>query len=137
MSSKKLTIPIRIRFRDVDVLGHVNNISYLVYTEEVRVDFFREVLGLEISRNIPFFMVNIQCTYRKPIFLKDDMIVTLMVDKVGNSSIHLSYEFINKTTGKIHGTAKSSHVHVNRKTERPKPLPQDLRDKLAPYLKQD
>ena len=39
--SFKLTIPIEVRFSDLDALGHVNNVTYFTYFEIARISICR------------------------------------------------------------------------------------------------
>ena len=40
-------MPIQIRWRDLDALGHVNNAVYLTYFELARLAYIRAVLGAD------------------------------------------------------------------------------------------
>lgn len=41
MTSVRVTIPIPVRWSDLDAYGHVNNVSALELTQEARIGFFR------------------------------------------------------------------------------------------------
>ena len=43
------SIPMEIRFADIDSLGHVNNAAYLTYMEQARLRYVRDV-GVGSSR---------------------------------------------------------------------------------------
>jgi len=38
------------RFADLDLLGHVNNVAYLVYVQEIRLKLLSRLLGDRLSR---------------------------------------------------------------------------------------
>ena len=38
-------LKIQVRFSDLDILGHVNNVTYLSYFEMARVYYFKELVG--------------------------------------------------------------------------------------------
>ena len=40
-------VEIQIRFSDIDVMGHVNNATYLSYFEYTRMHYFEKLLGLK------------------------------------------------------------------------------------------
>src|SRR3989304_4807126 len=41
----RFPIPIEVRFRDTDAMGHVNNAVYLTYFEQARAGYYRAVTG--------------------------------------------------------------------------------------------
>ena len=61
---------IRIRWRDMDAYGHVNNAVYLTYLEECRDRWVRSVLG-----DAAFVIVRIAIDYRRELSLADEEIV--------------------------------------------------------------
>src|SRR6476660_4727741 len=71
-------VPIRIRWRDVDNYGHVNNAVYLTYLEEARDRWVRETLGPDVD----FVIVRIAIDYRRELS-QDDGAVTVSCRGVG------------------------------------------------------
>jgi acyl-CoA thioester hydrolase len=47
------TVPVEVRFNDVDGMGHVNNALYLTYLEHARMRFFTEVAGSKSEKDFP------------------------------------------------------------------------------------
>ena len=43
--SFKHKVEIQIRFKDLDMLGHVNNANYFTYAEYARLKYFDHVVG--------------------------------------------------------------------------------------------
>ena len=77
-------VPIRIRWRDVDNYGHVNNAVYLTYLEEARDRWVRDTLGPEVN----FVIVRVAIDYRRELSLEDEeVIVTCRGAGYGTSSI--------------------------------------------------
>ena len=65
----KNRLPIQIRFSDVDVVGHVNNIVYLQYYDTGKATFMTELLGRSISwQEVDTVVANIDCAFISPIF---------------------------------------------------------------------
>ena len=62
---------IRIRWRDMDNYGHVNNAVYLTYLEECRDRWARAVLGDAFD----FVIVRVAIDYRRELSLSDEEIV--------------------------------------------------------------
>ena len=43
------TVPVPVRFRDLDPLGHVNNAVHASYIEEARVAYFKTILDVDLD----------------------------------------------------------------------------------------
>ena len=67
----------RVRFYELDALGHVNNTAYLRWFETVRVGWFAEYGISDYGPDDPTFVVrSLTCDYAAPLFLNDRYIVT-------------------------------------------------------------
>ena len=47
----RFTLPVEVRFRDLDALGHVNNAVYLTYLESARMEKEVELVASESARD--------------------------------------------------------------------------------------
>jgi acyl-CoA thioester hydrolase len=83
-----------VRFGDLDVLGHVNNCTYLTYLEDARVTMLRTdplragrepIRGLVVARH--------EIDYKRPLLLGTDPVRTeTWVSDLNAASFSLSYE---------------------------------------------
>jgi len=80
-----LHYPVRVRFSDVDVYGHVNNVKYFEYFQEARLAGFAELWdGLDIP---PVVVARTDVEYRAPILLRPEVYdAWSWVSRVGRSS---------------------------------------------------
>ncbi|MGB1729002.1 MAG: acyl-CoA thioesterase [Crocinitomicaceae bacterium] len=86
-------VKIQIRFSDIDVMGHVNNATYLSYFEYTRMYYFEKLLGLEWNWNEHgILLVRNEVEYLKPIFLNDQPIIEMFIGQIGNKSFTFHYE---------------------------------------------
>jgi acyl-CoA thioester hydrolase len=79
-----ITVPIEVRFGDLDALGHVNNALYLTYDEIARMHYLRRVGAMIDSGH--FVMARAEVDYLKPVTLNQRVELSLRVVRVGNSS---------------------------------------------------
>ena len=82
-----------IRFADLDVLGHVNNVAYMVYFETGRIAFL-EKLGRppRDRRDGPtFVLAHIAADYLAELHYPGTVEIGTAVRHVGNSSFHLGH----------------------------------------------
>jgi acyl-CoA thioester hydrolase len=85
------TQTMRIRWRDMDNYGHVNNAVYLTYLEECRDRWTRSVLG----DNFDFVIVRVAIDYRRELSLEDaEITVTCRGTGYGSSSIRTAERIV-------------------------------------------
>ena len=109
---KVFTIPIEIRFRDLDALGHVNHAIFITYFEEGRKAFFQEYFDVGDSTEFNFIMAHVRCDYLKPIQLSHRRVTLQMqISKMGNKSFDLEYRLTDLTDPSVI-FAKGSSVQV-------------------------
>ncbi len=94
---------IRIRWRDMDDYGHVNNAVYLTYLEECRDRWARSVLGDAFD----FVIVRVAIDYRRELSLVDEeVVVRCRGTGYGDSSIRTS-ELIRTAKGELAAESES------------------------------
>lgn len=84
----KHIIPIQIRFKDTDRIGHVNNANYLTYFEQGRVEYFNTVFQRNINwEQQGFVLARTELNHVLPVYLQDRIYVGTRVAKLGNKSL--------------------------------------------------
>ncbi len=85
--------PVHVRFSDVDVYGHVNNVKYFEYLQEARIRWFAS-LTREIDAPPSHFVVaQTDVDYRRPIlFRKQPYDLWSQLGRVGTTSLTLESE---------------------------------------------
>jgi acyl-CoA thioester hydrolase len=111
-------VEIRIRWRDVDNYGHVNNAVYLTYLEECRDRWVREAVGGKVN----FVIVRIAIDFRRELSLADEGVVaTCRGTGYGTSSIRTA-ETIRAKAGWIAAESESVVVAHDPEARRSRPL---------------
>ena len=113
-----VTIPIQIRWRDVDALGHVNNAVYLTYFALARLGYIRALLGedaeIEPRTLLPvafqFILAEVNIRYRSPATLRDQLSAAIWVSQVGRKSFVFEYEIVDEKTGRLVAEGCSTQV---------------------------
>jgi acyl-CoA thioester hydrolase len=109
---------IRIRWRDMDDYGHVNNAVYLTYLEECRDRWVREAVG----GTVDFVIVRIAIDFRRELSLADEgVVVTCRGTGYGTSSIRTA-ETIRAKAGWIAAESESVVVAHDPGARRSRPL---------------
>jgi acyl-CoA thioester hydrolase len=119
-------VTIRIRWRDVDAYGHVNNAVYLTYLEEARDRWVRDVFGPEMN----FVIARIAIDYRRELSLDDgEVVVNCAAAGYGASSIR-TREQIHAKAGWLAAESESVIVAHDEASRSSRPLTDDERATL-------
>ena len=122
--------PIEVRFRDLDVMGHVNNAVVVSFMEQARFQWWRAFLGGRKFQEEGFLIARTEVDYRQPILLGDDVRVELRCTRVGNSSFELAYRLTKGLGGELFAEGKTIQVMLDFAANRPKNLEPGTRDWL-------
>ncbi len=127
---------LRIRWRDMDGYGHVNNAVYLTYLEECRDAWVQEVLG-PVTDTWDFVLARVAIDYREELTQDDgEIVVTCRLERIGRSSI-TTREEIRKRDGMLAAEASSVIVPRDPSTGRSRPLRDEERAALEAALAAD
>ena len=87
--------PVKVRFGEVDMFGHVNNVVAFTYFEEARIALFKELGFMQEwtheSSETMIVVADLQCNFIKQIYFDEQLKVYVKAGSVGNSSLDLHY----------------------------------------------
>ena len=117
-----------IRFADLDVQNHVNNVAIATYFESGRVGFSRDpVLGFSVP-GAGIALRRIEIDYLAQMTFPGQVTIATRVKRLGTTSLALDHAlFVGETCT---ATAVSTLVLLDPKTHRPRPFPEDVAAKL-------
>ena len=121
-----VVVPIQVRFRDLDALGHVNNAVYLTYLEVARAAYFSRLEPDWVGKG-HFILARAEVDFLRPILLQDPVEVGVRVVRLGRSSFDMEYLVL--AAGEE--AARGKTVQVWLEGGRPTPLPQAVRARIA------
>lgn len=126
---------VRVRFSETDAFGHVNNVSYFIYFEQVRVDYLRELaIDSVLKGDDENFIVtaDLYCQYLGETHFGDELTVMARTAKLGNSSVDLEYAILNQK-GQLVAIGRGALVFMDRATKRSTPIPSEIRQKIVDF----
>ena len=129
-SPKILGVPIEVRFRDMDSMGHVNNAVYFTYLEMARVAFYRHFMGVTQIQDLEMIAAKATCEFRSPATWNDRLLARVWVSRVGTTSFDFDYEITDEKSGRLIATAQTIQVAWDYRTDSKKLVPQRLRELL-------
>ena len=97
MESPSLKLELRIDWSEIDLFGHVNNLSIQKYIQSARVNYL-ETIGLMLSQSdikIGPTLVSSTCQFRKMLFYPGNVTVYSKVDLIKTTSFRILHEILN------------------------------------------
>jgi acyl-CoA thioester hydrolase len=122
---------IDVRFRDLDALGHVNHVVYLSYVEQVRTQYFQEVLGIDVPSGLTWVIARVACDYLLPLGFGDSVDVGWRLSRLGRASA--DYEFVLMRGAEVVGWGDGVLVNSDARAPRSAPIPDAWRERAARY----
>ena len=102
------TTPIQMRFADVDMLGHVNNVNQQHYFDVGKSDFFAQVLDPAPNwKQDGLITVSTYNDYLAQIRYGEPIAVLTRIEKVGNKSFTLFQQIVNTATQEVKTQSRS------------------------------
>jgi acyl-CoA thioester hydrolase len=129
------SIPIKVRYVETDMSGHVNNVSYFIYFEQGRVEYM-EQLGIAdelFNEQNVVVVADLECQYLQQIFLKDSLKLLVRVAKMGRSSYDLEYAIVETGKAQLKAVGRGAMVYIDRKLGKSAPLPEVAREKITAF----
>ena len=127
-----------MRWSDMDAYGHVNNVVFLTYLEEARVDMLF-VMGADLGGQAladGVLVARHEIDYKAPlVFHSRGVDIVMWVSAVKGASFEIRYEVRDEDT--VFATAASVLVAYDLPAGRPRRLSDEERQFLGRYRKQD
>jgi acyl-CoA thioester hydrolase len=123
----------RVRFGDLDAMGHLNNVELLRFFETARIDF----LGGLMPQHRPtsrseFGWIFAEChiAYRAPAFYDDRIRISVEPTELRRSSLRLDFRMVAEGDGRLVAEGYGVLVGYDYAAGRAQPVPEDVRARL-------
>jgi acyl-CoA thioester hydrolase len=124
------SLPIDIDPADIDFMGHVNNASYLKWVQAAVISHWQRLAPADTVAQHLWVALKHEITYRKPTFLGDDVIATVLLEKVQGARAF--YQTIIRRGEDVLVEVKSSWCCLDAQTLRPARLARDVIERFFP-----
>ena len=95
------SINFEIKTYEIDIAGHVNNIVYVKWLEDLRIKLFEQILPVDIllKENLYPVVISTKIVYRKQLKFADKTLGHIEIENIAHDILNLKFEFIsnNKT----------------------------------------
>ncbi len=127
-----------VRWEDIDAAGIINYQAYLRFFALAEAELLRsagltyrylfESLGIWLPR------VRVECDFFRPVKLDELLVVQAWFSRIGRTSVHLDFEVRRKSEAAVVASGRYVLVCVRQKDFAPVPVPEEIRERLAPFL---
>jgi acyl-CoA thioester hydrolase len=121
-----------IRFSDLDVMGHLNNVAFLVFVESARVAYLRSRVPAHdptTSADFGVLVAEAKVSYRSPGRFGERVDTLLRPADLGRTSFRSEFEM--RVGDRLLADGYAVMVICDRTTWRPVPIPDRLRELLT------
>ena len=129
----QLSIPLKVRYCETDLLGHVNNVSYFMYFEQGRIEYFEhlELTDDLFSDKSVSVVADLECQYLGQIYLRDALRLHVRASRLGRSSMEIQYALT--VEGELRSAGRGTIVLIDRTSGRSTPIPEHARAAIRDF----
>lgn len=125
-------LALQTRWMDNDLYGHVNNVVYYSYFDTLLNRYLIDHGGLDIQEGqIIGIAVETLCRFHKSFAYPETIDGGLRIGKLGTSSVRYEIGLFAQGEDAARAEGHFVHVFVDRRTQRPTPIPERIRAALA------
>ncbi|MCP4327972.1 MAG: acyl-CoA thioesterase [Alphaproteobacteria bacterium] len=132
----RFRFPVRVRFADTDLNGHVFFANYLVYMDESFMAYLHEIdhrwdrleeMGLRM------YYVDVGCQLLAQARFEDELDAHCEIARIGNSSLRAEATIVRPSDGELMATGHIAAVIIDSEADRPARVPDSFREAVARY----
>jgi acyl-CoA thioester hydrolase len=127
-------IDLKVRFGDVDMLGHVNNAQYITYVEEARIQYARDVFGWDgTPSKLGLIVARITIDYLMPLYSGEIIRMYTRCTRLGNKSFDLAHLMIRTEDDALASKVETTLVAYDAVAETSHPIPDTFRNGIVGF----
>ncbi len=127
------TLPVQIRFSDVDQYGHMNNSVYFSLYDLAKTSYLRDVFGTLVWDKLGIVVANINADFLAPVFFTDQLEIETAVTHLGHKSFTLVQRAIDRASGLLKCQCRTVMVAYDTVAKVPVELPEDFKRTVCAY----
>ncbi|MEX2533219.1 MAG: acyl-CoA thioesterase [Nitriliruptoraceae bacterium] len=101
--------PSTVQFGDLDVLGHVNNLTYLRIAQTSRVDYLQQICDAPYN-GLTYVLARVTVDFRAQGFYKDELVCGTRVSRLGTKSFDVFQQIMRIADGQVMADVNSVMV---------------------------
>ncbi len=130
----KTSLPIQIRFGDIDAMGHINNNIYFSYFDLGKTAYFDLIRPMAVSWTEGLIVVaHVEVDFLSPIYYKEKIVVETKIKKLGEKSGVFLQQLRSVKNNEIKSRCESVFVAYNASTQSSMLIPDEWREVISTY----
>jgi len=128
--------PIKVRFNETDLQGHVNFGHYLFYFDAALTDYLQAIdysYQRMLEAQVDMLYLESHCNYKSPAHWPELLNVHARIGHLGNRSIRFEFDVRAAADGRQVATGHIVAVTVTREGWEPAAIPEALRRAVEAY----
>jgi acyl-CoA thioester hydrolase len=130
-AQKPYEIEIAIQPTDIDQLGHVNNVVYLRWVQDVAVAHWSAIASVRDKENLLWVITRHEIDYKRPAFANNTIIARTWVGKASRRTFERHTELLRKSDGKLLARARTLWCPVDPDTKKATDVGADIYEKFS------
>ncbi len=127
--SKIITIPKSV----IDENGHVNNVTYVQWMQDIAVEHYASIGGIEAQGSDATWVVREhKIEYLLPAFENEEIEIRTWVENIRRVRSLRKYEFVRKSDGRVLVRGETDWVFVDAKTGSPRAVTESVINAFNP-----
>jgi len=129
---------LRVRYGECDPQGIVFNANYLAYFDHILTEFWREAVGsytAMVDAGADMVVAESRILFRSPAAFDDEVDFELRVARLGNTALQCRIEA--RVADRLIVEGEIRHVFIDPETKVKRPMPDEIRSALEPYVAAD
>ncbi|HSB00783.1 MAG TPA: acyl-CoA thioesterase, partial [Anaerolineales bacterium] len=119
---RSFTIPADV----IDENGHVNNVAYVQWMQDIAVEHYAAIGGIEAQgSDATWFIREHRIEYFLPAFAGEEIEIRTWVENIRRVRSLRKYEFVRRSDGKVLVKGETDWVFVEVKTGAPRLIPEE------------
>ena len=127
------TMPVQIRFSDVDQFGHMNNSVYFSLYDLAKTTYIKDVFGSADWSKLAIVVANINANFFMPVFFSDHLVIETAVVHLGHKSFTLLQRAVTTDTHEVKCECRTVMVGYDLATKEPKLISEDYKKPICRY----
>ncbi|MBU8879611.1 acyl-CoA thioesterase [Bacillus sp. FJAT-29790] len=122
--------PVKVRFSETDMFGHLNNTVPFTYFEEARIEYFKNKGFMQEwikpnNETIPV-VADLQCDFLQQVYFDEKIHVYVKANSIGTSSVDIHYMGKNEN-GAVCFTGRGTMVQISKKNGKGVPWTEEMK----------
>jgi acyl-CoA thioester hydrolase len=129
--SEAFELPISLEPSDIDELGHVNNVTYLRWVQDVAVAHWRAVAPAEDQSRLVWVVLRHEIDYRLAARLGDQVIARTWVGEASRVRFERHTEIVRASDGTLLAKARTLWCPLDARSGKPTAVSTEVRERFS------